>query len=117
MTLLQYLFSGSFFLYEISFFAFAVALIAQGFSLGRLERALHLPPFHLGCHVAGVLLGVCAALHYVVYRFLSPQYLISGAQTILLWMYRLKTISMLCVFFAGLFVVVVHGLYLSKTTR
>lgn len=110
------IYRASFFLYEISFLLFAVALFFYGGALGKLTQALKLPPLGYLAHTAGVFLLFCAATHFYVYHFLSPQYLQTGASDQLVLMYALKTLSMVGIFLAGLALAVGNGVYLKKTT-
>jgi hypothetical protein len=115
--MLQLLYRTSFFLYELSFLAFAAALALQAGLLLRLGRVLRLPPYWLGAAVGAVLMLTCALLHFYVYHFLSPEYLASGSHELLLQMYALKTLSMLGILFAGLALLLGAGTYLRATTR
>jgi hypothetical protein len=110
------LYRASFFLYEISFILFAVALFYQGAVLGTLTRALKLAPLGWLAHAAGVLLLFCAFIHFYVYHFLSPLYLQTGSADQLFFMYALKTLSMAGIFLAGVALAVGNGLYLRKTS-
>jgi len=115
--MLQYLYRGSFFLYEIGFILFALALGTQGELLRKLTRTLRLPPYWIFCSLSAVLMLLCALIHFYVYHYLSPQYLLSVSQEKLLLMYWLKTVSMGSIFIAGVSLVLGCGLYLKKTTH
>jgi hypothetical protein len=115
--MLQILYRASFFLYELSFLALAVALGIQSLLMRRLTLAIRLPPYWLACAASAGLLLVCAVIHFYVYYFLSPQYLLSGARAELLWMYTLKTVSMGSIFLAGAALLAGAGAYLRSTTR
>jgi len=115
--MLQLLYRASFFLYELGFIGLALALGTQGVLMRRLTRTLRLPPYWLLPSASGCLLLFCALIHFYVYHFLSPQYLLSGAREQLLWMYTLKTISMSCIFVSGLALLLGGRAYLRATTR
>jgi hypothetical protein len=115
--MLQILYRASFFLYELSFLAFAAALAVQAGLMRRLGRTLRLPPFWLGPAAAAVLMLACALLHFYAYHVLSPEYLASGSRGLLFQMYALKTLSMSGVLLAGLSLVLGAGAYQRATTR
>jgi hypothetical protein len=115
--MLQILYRASFFLYELSFLGFAVALAVQSGLMRRLGRVLRLPPYWWGPAVGSVLMLVCALLHFYVYHFLSPEYLAANSRTVLLQMYALKTASMASVLLSGLSLLLGARAYLRATTR
>jgi hypothetical protein len=115
--MLQILYRASFFLYELSFLAFAAALVVQAGLMQRLGRVLRLPAFWLGPAAGAVLMLACALLHFYAYHFLSPQYLASGSRELLFQMYTLKTLSMSGILLAGLSLLLGARAYLRATTR
>lgn len=115
--MLQFLYRASFFLYELSFLALALALALQAGMMGRLGRALRLPPYWLGPAAGAGLMAACAVLHFYVYHTLSPAYLASSSHLLLLRMYGLKTLSMLSVLFAGVALLIGAWAYLRDTSR
>ncbi len=114
--MLSILYRASFFLYEISFCLFALALFYHGTVLQQLARAFRLPALAWLSYLAGVLLLVCAGIHFYVYHSLSPQYMQTGSLDQLLQMYALKTVSMFSILIAGLALSLGNSFYLKKTT-
>jgi hypothetical protein len=106
---------ASFFLYEISFILFSVALFFQGVLLNRLARALKIPRVGIFPLSASVLFFLCAATHFYVYHFLSPQYMQTNSFQLLLLMYSLKTFTMISIFVAGICIFLGNAFYLKKT--
>ncbi len=114
--MLQLLYRASFFLYEISFILFALALGSYSESLRKITRAWRLGPYWLCPVCASLLMLLCALMHFYVYHFLSPRYLQTGAHEQLLLMYLLKTISMLSIFLAGACLLLGNGMFLKKNS-
>jgi hypothetical protein len=108
------LYRASFYLYEIGFLLFAIALFYNGSAMGRVTRAFRLLPFGWMAYLAGALMTVCAGLHFYVYHTLSPQYMQSGSTEQLILMYSLKTFSMLSVLAGGAALLLGNWLYLKK---
>lgn len=96
------IYRASFYLYELSFLTFGVALLFAGLAYRKIIQSLHYPPFWIALMAGAVLLWICAINHFIVYHYLSPQYLANQSQDILILMYVFKTISISCVFLAGL---------------
>lgn len=111
----DFLYQASFFLYEIGFLLLALALVAQAEVSRRLTRILRLPPVWIFSLAAAGLLLLCAGIHFYAYHALSPRYLSSGAQDLLVTMYALKMISMCSLFLAGTGFLLGIGWYLLKT--
>lgn len=111
------LYRASFYLYELSFIVFGFALVFAGQGYRKINQALHHPPVWLVLMIAGVLLWGCAVDHFIVYHFLSPQYLLKQSHELLISMYIFKTISMASIFIAGLSLLFSFGWYWKKITE
>lgn len=105
---------ASFYLYELSFMVFGLSLVYAAMSFRKINMALKHPPLWLGPFVAGILLVLCAINHFVVYHFLSPQYMVSQSKDLLITMYLFKTISMASILIAGLMVAFSYLMYWKK---
>ncbi len=115
--MLSALYRASFFLYEISFLLFAIALWYNSLSLRKINQALGHPPYWIFPAVGGVLLFMCAFNHYWAYHHLSPQYLQNEAHYLLIRMYVFKTLSMLYILVAGAGLGIGNYLYYQKMIK
>ncbi|MCD4812664.1 hypothetical protein K8S19_03105 [bacterium] len=113
----DFFYRASFYLYEISFLMLAAALFYNSISMWKINRALKHPPYWIWSAAGAVLLAVCAINHFHVYHHLSPQYLKSAAQDLLIRMYVLKTVSMFCILGAGIFLGLSNFLYIQKINQ
>ncbi|MBN1595507.1 hypothetical protein JW933_06240 [candidate division FCPU426 bacterium] len=108
------LYRASFFLYEISFVLFALALWYHSMSLRKINRALHQPPYWLWPAVGSVFLLLTAFNHYFVYHYISPFYMQTHSYALLIRMYVLKTVSMGCILAAGLTLLIGNLMYIRR---
>jgi hypothetical protein len=115
--MLDFLYRASFFLYEISFTFFALALALCGWSMFRINRALRQPAFWILPGLSSFLLLACAYIHFYVYHRISPQYLLTASRDLLIQMYVLKTISMFAILAAGIGLIISSGLFLRQARR
>jgi len=115
--MLDFLYRASFFLYEISFMLLAIALWIYSRSLRKLNQALRQPIFWIWPAIGALFLIICAANHFYVYYWLSPQYLRYESRHLLILMYVLKTVSMGSILMAGLVLAVSNLLYLRRISR
>lgn len=112
-----FFYRASFYLYEISFIIFGFAMMYAGWALRKINQSMSHPPIWIGPVIGGFLLSICALNHFVVYHFLSPQYMISQSQDLLIMMYIFKTISMASVLVAGSCLVLSYYWYWKKITQ
>lgn len=110
----NFIYHASFYLYEISFIVFGLALIYGSLAYRKINQAMQHPPMWLGPLIAGILLCLCAINHFVVYRFLSPLYMLNQSHQLLIIMYVFKTISMASVLVSGVLVVLAYYWYWKK---
>lgn len=115
--MIDWLAQNNFFIYEVSFGLLAASVGLLACALRRMNLALGQPPIWIWLIPAGVLMGLCAFIHFYVFYTISPLYLHTLSRPFLIWMHALKTFSMASLFLAGLCLGAGFWIFYKRITR